>query len=41
MLLNNMTLDGIRPENIAVVAVNAVLALILFFAVFRRKGLEG
>ena len=40
VLLNNMTFDGIKPENFAIVAVNALLAIILFFAAFRKKGLE-
>ena len=39
-LLGNMTFDGIRTETMLVVAVNALLALSLFFAVFKRKGLE-
>lgn len=40
ILLNNMTFDGIKPENFAIVAVNALLAIILFFAAFKKKGLE-
>ncbi|MBR3341388.1 MAG: ABC transporter permease [Clostridiales bacterium] len=40
ILLNNMTFDGIKPESFAIVAVNALLAIILFFAAFRKKGLE-
>jgi ABC-2 type transport system permease protein len=40
VLLNNMTFDGIKPENFAIVAVNALLAIILFFAAFKKKGLE-
>ena len=39
-LLGNMTFDGIKTENMLVVAVNALLALSLFFAAFKRKGLE-
>lgn len=39
-LLGNMTFDGIRTETMLVVAVNALLALSLFFAAFKRKGLE-
>ena len=39
-LLGNMTFDGIKTETMLVVAVNALLALSLFFAVFKRKGLE-
>lgn len=40
ILINNMTFDGIKPENFAIVAVNALLAIILFFAAFKKKGLE-
>jgi len=40
ILFNNMTFDGIKPENFAIVAVNALLAIILFFAAFKKKGLE-
>jgi ABC-2 type transport system permease protein len=39
-LLGNMTFDGIKTEAMLVVAVNALLALSLFFAAFKRKGLE-
>lgn len=39
-LLGNMTFDGIKTETMLVVAVNALLALSLFFAAFKRKGLE-
>lgn len=39
-LLGNMTFDGIKTETLLVVAVNALLALSLFFAAFKRKGLE-
>lgn len=39
-LLGNMTFDGIKTESMLVVAVNALLALSLFFAAFKRKGLE-
>ena len=39
-LLGNMTFDGIKAETMLVVAVNAFLALSLFFAAFKRKGLE-
>lgn len=39
-LLGNMTFDGIKTETMLVVAVNALLALTLFFAAFKRKGLE-
>lgn len=39
-LLGNMTFDGIKAETMIVVAVNALLALSLFFAAFKRKGLE-
>ena len=40
LFLNNMTFDGIKPESFVIVAVNAALAVILFFAAFRKKGLE-
>ena len=40
ILLESMTFDGIKPECIAIVAVNAVLAMMLFFVAFKRKGLE-
>ena len=39
-LLGNMTFDGIKTETMLVVAVNALLTLSLFFAAFKRKGLE-
>lgn len=39
-LLGNMTFDGIKTETMLVVAVNALLAFSLFFAAFKRKGLE-
>ena len=39
-LLGNMTFDGIKTETMLVVAVNALLALSLLFAAFKRKGLE-
>lgn len=39
-MLNNMTFDGIKPESFVIVAINAMLAIILFFAAFKRKGLE-
>lgn len=40
VLLNSMTFDGVKPESLVIIAVNAVLAAVLFFAAFRRKGLE-
>ena len=40
VLLNNMTFDGIKPECFAIISVNALLAIVLFFAAFRKKGLE-
>ncbi|MBR6488850.1 MAG: ABC transporter permease, partial [Clostridiales bacterium] len=40
ILLNKMTFDGIKSETVLVVVVNAALALGLFFAAFRKKGLE-
>ena len=39
-LLGSMTFDGIKTETMLVVAINALLALILFFVAFKRKGLE-
>ena len=39
-LLGNMTFDGIKTETMLVVAINALLALTLFFVAFKRKGLE-
>lgn len=39
-LMNQMTVDGIRKETVLIVAVNALLAIVLFFAAFKRKGLE-
>ena len=40
LLLNQMTFDGITTKTVMVLAVNALLALGLFFAAFRKKGLE-
>ncbi|MBR5180836.1 MAG: ABC transporter permease [Clostridiales bacterium] len=40
ILLNKMTFDGIKAETVLVVVVNAAIALGLFFAAFRKKGLE-
>ena len=40
VLMNRMSFEGIKPESILILAVNAVLALALFFVAFRRKGLE-
>ena len=39
-LLGSMTFDGIKTETLLAVAVNALLALTLFFVAFKRKGLE-
>ena len=39
-LFNQMTVDGIKKETLLVVAVNALLAAVVFFAAFKRKGLE-
>ena len=39
-LLGSMTFDGIKTETLLVVAVNALLALTLFFVAFKRKRLE-
>ena len=40
ILINQMSFDGIKPSAVLTVAVNAALALLLFFAAFRKKGLE-
>ena len=40
VLLGQMTFDGIKAETVIVIAVNALIALVLFFAAFKRKGLE-
>ena len=40
ILLNQMTFDGISAKTVTVLSVNAALALGLFFAAFRKKGLE-
>ncbi len=40
VLMNRMSFEGIKPESILILAVNAVLALALFFVAFRKKGLE-
>ena len=40
LLLNQMSFDGIKTETVLVVVVNAALAIGLFFAAFRKKGLE-
>ena len=40
VLMNRMSFEGIKPESILILAVNAVLAVVLFFAAFRKKGLE-
>ena len=40
VLMNQMSFEGIKPESIMILAVNAVLAIALFFVAFKRKGLE-
>ena len=40
VLMNQMSFEGIKTESILILAVNAVLALALFFVAFRKKGLE-
>ena len=40
VLMNRMSFEGIKPESILILVVNAVLAVVLFFAAFRKKGLE-
>ena len=39
-LMNQMSFEGIKPESILILTVNAVLAIALFFVAFKRKGLE-
>ena len=39
-LLGNMSFDGMKTETMFVVAINALLALAIFFVAFKRKGLE-
>lgn len=40
VLMNRMSFEGIKPESIMILIVNAVLAIALFFVAFKRKGLE-
>lgn len=40
VLMNQMSFEGIKPESIMILIVNAVLAIALFFVAFKRKGLE-
>lgn len=40
ILMNQMSFEGIKPESIMILIVNAVLAIALFFVAFKRKGLE-
>ena len=40
ILMNQMSFEGIKTESILILIVNAVLAVVLFFAAFRKKGLE-
>ena len=40
VLMNQMSFEGIKTESILILIVNAVLAVALFFAAFRKKGLE-
>ena len=39
-ILGSMSFDGIGTKNLIVFAVNAILAVSLFFVAFKRKGLE-
>ncbi len=39
-LMNQMAFDGIKTENVIVLVINALLAVMIFFAAFKRKGLE-
>ena len=40
VLMNQMSFEGIKTESILILVVNAVLAVVLFFVAFRKKGLE-
>jgi len=40
VLLGQMTFDGIKTETVLVIVLNALIALCIFFAAFKRKGLE-
>lgn len=40
VLMDTMSFDGIKSETLAVVGINAVIAILLFFVAFKRKGLE-
>ena len=40
LLMNQMSFDGIKKETILVVLINALLGIVLFFAAFKKKGLE-
>lgn len=40
VLLGQMTFDGIKTETVLVIVLNALIALSIFFAAFKRKGLE-
>ena len=40
LLMNQMSFDGIKNETILVVLINALLGVVLFFAAFKKKGLE-
>jgi ABC-2 type transport system permease protein len=40
ILMNRMSFDAIRPEAVLTVVLNGALALLLFFAAFKKKGLE-
>lgn len=40
ILMNQMSFDGIKTESILILTANALLAVVLFFVAFRKKGLE-
>ena len=40
VLLNQMSFDGMKTETVLVIAINALIAVCLFFVAFKRKGLE-
>lgn len=40
IIMDEMTFSEIKTDSVCILAVNAVLMVILFFALFRKKGLE-
>lgn len=39
-ILDDMTFNGLKTDSICILSVNAMLMVILFFILFRKKGLE-